>query len=114
MVLLFYVPVYLPKVFSDVVFNALGTLRVMSPRKGCSRHDSSHDEDIKVKSFLRFNLPINIVTAPLIAVLFLSALSTVGQGKVHDDIPGANGFIPLDVVAVFLALGYIANSVGVH
>ncbi len=55
---------------------------------------------------------MNYVTAPLIAVLFLLAISAIGRAQIHGGIIGNNdtSISPYDVILVFLCLGYIANS----
>ena len=45
-----------------------------------------------------FLLPINFVTAPLIAVLFLLAVGTIGRDEVRAGTLGANHIVPIDIM----------------
>jgi hypothetical protein len=63
--------------------------------------------------FVRCTVPINHVTAPLAAVLFLLAVTAIGRhepelGIIGDDDTGNCSY---DLVIVFLSLGYFANSI---
>jgi len=60
---------------------------------------------------VRFNFPVNLITAPLIADLFLLAISAIGRKEVHDGTVGANNIHPLDIMAFFITLAYIAISI---
>ncbi|EHK44962.1 hypothetical protein TRIATDRAFT_242899 [Trichoderma atroviride IMI 206040] len=54
---------------------------------------------------------MNFVTAPLIADLFLLAILAIGRQEVHDGIIGADNISPIDIMAFFLTLAYIAISI---
>lgn len=54
---------------------------------------------------------MNFVTAPLIADLFLLAISAIGRQEVHDGTIGANNISPIDIMVFFLTLAYIAISI---
>lgn len=54
---------------------------------------------------------MDFVTAPLIADLFLLAISAIGRQEVHDGTVGANGISPIDIMVFFLTLAYIAISI---
>lgn len=54
---------------------------------------------------------MNFVTTPLIADLFLLAILAIGRQEVHDGTIGANNISPLDIMAFFLSLAYIAISI---
>ncbi|RDL29813.1 Uncharacterized protein BP5553_10678 [Venustampulla echinocandica] len=96
---------------SNAVLDALSALRVISPRQDCSQHDHKDDRNGKIKPFLRLNFPINFVTAPLIADLFLLAILAIGRQEVHDGTIGANNINPLDIMIFFITLAYIAISI---
>jgi Na+/H+ antiporter NhaD/arsenite permease-like protein len=51
------------------------------------------------------------VTAPLIADLFLLAILAIGRQEVHDGTIGADHIYPIDIMAFFLTLAYIAISI---
>ncbi|KAF2443695.1 hypothetical protein P171DRAFT_362539 [Karstenula rhodostoma CBS 690.94] len=99
----FHVPLPLPVVARDAFFGALASLRVIAPRKASAR---SHGQKL-----LWNRLPINFVTAPLIADLFLLAILAIGRREVHDGTIGADNISPLDIMAFFLSLAYIAISI---
>ncbi|KEQ85583.1 hypothetical protein M438DRAFT_334465 [Aureobasidium pullulans EXF-150] len=50
-------------------------------------------------------------TAPLIADLFLLAISAIGRQEVHDGTVGADNISPIDIMVFFLTLAYIAISI---
>lgn len=60
---------------------------------------------------MRLNIPLNFVTAPLIADLFLLAILAIGRQEVHDGTLGADNIVPIDIMAFFLTLAYIAISI---
>jgi len=55
--------------------------------------------------------PLNFITAPLIADLFLLAILAIGRQEVHDGTLGADSISPIDIMAFFLTLAYIAISI---
>lgn len=54
---------------------------------------------------------MNLVTAPLIADLFLLAILAIGRQEVHDGTIGAHNISPIDIMVFFLTLAYIAISI---
>lgn len=54
---------------------------------------------------------MNFLTAPLIADIFLLAISAIGRTEVHDGTVGANHIAPIDIMAFFISLAYIAISI---
>jgi Na+/H+ antiporter NhaD/arsenite permease-like protein len=54
---------------------------------------------------------MNFVTSPLIADLFLLAITAIGRDEVKGGTIGANGIVPYDIMLFFLSLAYIAISV---
>lgn len=60
---------------------------------------------------MRFNFPMNFVTSPLIADLFLLAITAIGKAEVYGGTIGANSIVPYDIMLFFLSLAYIAISV---
>lgn len=54
---------------------------------------------------------MNMVTAPLIADLFLLAILAIGRREVHDGIIGADNISPIDIMVFFITLAYIAISI---
>lgn len=75
------------------------------PRRPRSQHTD------KQSLFVKCKFPLNFVTAPLIADLFLLAILAIGRQEVHDGTIGANNIAPYDIMIFFLTLAYIAISV---
>lgn len=102
----FSLPIYVPHWVAEAIFYILRVLRIVSWQRDCGA--------AKRSSFTRYTVPVNYVTAPLAAVLFLVAATVIGKhelmlGTIGDD---DTGICPYDLVIVFLSLGYIANSLG--
>ncbi|KAI4724127.1 hypothetical protein E4T49_08148 [Aureobasidium sp. EXF-10728] len=57
------------------------------------------------------NFSMSFSTAPLIADLFLLAISAIGRQEVHDGTVGANHISPIDIMVFFVTLAYIAISI---
>lgn len=90
----------------------LSILRVIPPPSRGQKHgkqaehkDMSHDKPYVVLKF-----PMGFVTAPLIADLFLLAILAIGRQEVHGGTIGADNIQPIDIMAFFLTLAYIAIS----
>jgi hypothetical protein len=99
----FRAPIYVPKVLWDAFSTSVATLRLCQlsqPDHGSSR-------------FVRVGLPVNYVTALLMAIVLLLATSAIGWQEVSSGVLGNEdtGITPYDVVLVFLTLGYVANSI---
>lgn len=60
--------------------------------------------------FLRLQFPLGIVTGPLIADLFLLAIRAIGRDEVKGGTVGADHISPIDIMAFFITLAYIAIS----
>ncbi|KAF2469362.1 uncharacterized protein BDR25DRAFT_371924 [Lindgomyces ingoldianus] len=106
----FHIPIYIPRSVADAFLNALSTWRIISPRNTGGRH-GSEDDNGKFKPFVRLKFPLNFVTAPLIGDLFLLAILAIGRKEVHDGTIGSNHISPIDIMAFFMSLAYIAISI---
>ncbi|RYP00920.1 hypothetical protein DL764_006366 [Monosporascus ibericus] len=110
----FHLPIYVPLSLYNGIFDTLSTLRLISPRP---RHDvDAIDTGSKSggggrRHFAQLRFPMDMVTAPLIADLFLLAILAIGREEVHDGTIGANNISPIDIMAFFLTLSYIAISI---
>lgn len=92
--------------------DALSFIRIIPPRNSTSQYEADGDnENGKVKPYVRLNFPMNFVTAPLIADLFLLAILAIGRKEVHDGTLGADNISPIDIMAFFITLAYIAISI---
>jgi Na+/H+ antiporter NhaD/arsenite permease-like protein len=96
---------------SNATLDTLSALRIISPRQSRTQHGSDDDDNGKLKPFVRLSFPVNFVTAPLIADLFLLAILAIGRTEVHDGTLGANSISPIDIMVFFLSLAYIAISI---
>jgi Na+/H+ antiporter NhaD/arsenite permease-like protein len=100
----FNVPVFVPHVLVRAVSKTLSSLRIAAPSDD-KANSNGH------RAFVRSSFPMNFVTAPLIANLFLLAVSAIGRTEIHDGIVGANNIAPYDIMIFFLSLAYIALSI---
>ncbi|KAG4442567.1 hypothetical protein IFR05_001979 [Cadophora sp. M221] len=108
----FHIPVYIPRQIYNIFLDILSAVRVIPPRRTPSQNELTLDDDnSKIKPFVRFRLPLNFLTAPLIADLFLLAISAIGRREVHDGTIGANHISPIDIMVFFITLAYIAISI---
>lgn len=101
----FDIPLLVPRLFTDGFLAALSAVRIIAPRQAQSGQNG------KLKSFVRLNFPVNFITGPLAAVFFLLAISAIGRKEVHDGTLGTDGIAPIDVMAFFITLAYIAISI---
>jgi len=114
----FHIPIYIPRILSNAFLNALSSLRIIAPprRKPDAAADDARDDDEKAGSsnlsfFVRLRFPLNFVSAPLVADLFLLAIGAIGRDEVKGGTLGANSISPLDIMLFFLSLAYIAISI---
>ncbi|KAJ5584896.1 uncharacterized protein N7459_004696 [Penicillium hispanicum] len=101
----FHVRIYIPRWLSNKARDSLGALRII-PR-GKIRPPYTEDQSL----FVPLKIPFNFVTAPLIADLFLLAILAIGRQEVRDGTIGADNISPIDIMAFFLTLAYIAISI---
>ena len=80
-------------------------LRITAPRE-----EVSQNIDGSRTGFVKKHFPMNFITAPLIADLFLLAILAIGREEVHDGTVGADHIYPIDVMVFFISLAYIAIS----
>ena len=105
----FGIPFYIPRPLWNVLLDFSSFLRIIPPRR--ERDEHSDVDSGRSKHFVRLKLPLNFVTAPLVADLFLLAISAIGSKEVHDGTVGADNIFPIDIMAFFLTLAYIAISI---
>lgn len=117
----FHIPVFVPTSLVQGSRIPLERLRVISSQCSTSKEQlcesrSSRDESIrdgngKAKPFTRYRFPVNFITAPLIADLFLLAILAIGREEVYGGTVGSNNIAPIDIMAFFLTLAYVAISI---
>ncbi|ROW03446.1 hypothetical protein VSDG_01534 [Cytospora chrysosperma] len=124
----FHIPVFLPTLLVQGTLGLLIRLRVIpshvpsSQKRLCGSHDTrdgairngdddSNSKDKTSTGFTRLNFPMNFMTAPLIADLFLLAILAIGREEVYGGTVGSNNIAPIDIMVFFLTLAYIAISI---
>ncbi|ETS86309.1 hypothetical protein PFICI_00137 [Pestalotiopsis fici W106-1] len=105
----YHIPIYVPRVLVSGILDALSGLRIISPRPARS-HNVGPGAG-KVSAFCRFRFPMNFLTAPLIADLFLLAILAIGRDEVYGGVIEANNIKPYDIMLFFISLAYIAISI---
>ncbi|KAF2273747.1 uncharacterized protein EI97DRAFT_435669 [Westerdykella ornata] len=103
----FHIPIYVPRQLAEVFLDALSALRIIAPRQP---EEQGLDGQPKPKPYTVLRFPMNFVTAPIIADLFLLAIGAIGRKEVRGGTLGANKISPLDIMIFFLSLAYIAIS----
>ncbi|KAJ4242719.1 hypothetical protein NW757_011945 [Fusarium falciforme] len=119
----FHAPLYVPKLVVKPFLGSLVRLRLIPSRlryeilDKTNHTDESNNESESTKRkgvskhFVRFDFPFNFITAPLIADLFLLAISAIGRQEVRDGTIGADNIEPFDIMVFFITLAYIAISI---
>ncbi|KAK0671893.1 putative arsenite efflux transporter ArsB-like protein [Cercophora samala] len=98
----FHIPFYVPRWLYNGFLGALSSMRIISPR---------NKNEATSSSWVRLRLSMNIVTAPVIADLFLLAIKAIGRREVKDGTVGADHIHPIDIMVFFITLAYIAISI---
>jgi len=105
----FPIPIPFPKILANAILRALARWRVIAPRQ----IDDSDDNNGKNKpgAVVWLEFPMNFVTAPLVADIFLLAISAIGREEVKTGTIGDDKISPLDIMLFFFTLAYIAISI---
>lgn len=109
----FHIPIYFPRSIDRAVSNALVRLRVTAPGSHHKSDTIAEDDGGtgKVKAWVRYNFPLDFLTAPLIADLFLLAILAIGRDEVYGGTISADNIEPLEILIFFITLAYIAISI---
>lgn len=119
----FTIPFYISRVWADRIQGCLIKWRIMSPRAHRKKHirrryvhvEDPHTGQLvntgEARRFICYPFPMNIVTAPLIADLFLLAIGAIGKEEVKQGTVGSDNIKPYDIMIFFLTLAYIAISI---
>ncbi|KAI1457313.1 hypothetical protein F4805DRAFT_428934 [Annulohypoxylon moriforme] len=113
----FHIPIPFPRSFKNAILNGLSRLRVIAPREDRSQDESgtitvpAEEQQSETGYWVKLRFPMNFVTAPLIADLFLLAIQAIGRDEVYGGTIGANNISPIDIMAFFITLAYIAISI---
>jgi Na+/H+ antiporter NhaD/arsenite permease-like protein len=114
-----HIPIPVPLALYRAGVKGFVGLRVIPARGQYDRRRShlpdSGGEDSRdsspVKPYVWFRFPINFVTGPLIADLFLLAIGAIGGDEVSGGIVGSDHIVPYDILIFFFSLAYIAISI---
>ncbi|KAI1874447.1 hypothetical protein JX265_004655 [Neoarthrinium moseri] len=98
----FHIPIRFPRALANAIANLLSALRIRPPRP-------KHHRDDAQPLVLKF--PVNFITAPLIADLFLLAILAIGREEVYGGTISSNHIEPYDIMIFFFSLAYIAISI---
>ncbi|KAI1757950.1 hypothetical protein F4782DRAFT_536651 [Xylaria castorea] len=111
-----HIPV--PLVLYEAGLKGLVRLRVIPARQHYDRRtfdpSSTHKvgwDSSSAKPYVWFYFPVNFVTGPLIADLFLLAIGAIGRREVEGGIGGSDNIVPYDILLFFFSLAYIAISI---
>ncbi|KAI0907379.1 putative arsenite transmembrane transporter protein [Ustulina deusta] len=114
----FHIPIPIPLVLYTAAVKSLVSLRAIPARHHYDRRKSDlgptdeYDWDRSpAKPYVWFRFPINFVTGPLIADLFLLAIGAIGEEEVRGGIAGSDNIVPYDILLFFFSLAYIAISI---
>ncbi|KAK8032726.1 hypothetical protein PG990_002460 [Apiospora arundinis] len=97
----FHIPLYLPRFAVNAFWGTLASLRIIAPRQ---KHPDA-------TALVRTEFPLNFITAPLIADLFLLAILAIGRAEVYGGTIDADNIHPLEIMIFFITLAYIAISI---
>lgn len=98
-----HIPIPIPRPLHNGIRHGLSAIRIVPPKK-----KSLHGAD---KAVVWFRFPMNFVTAPLIADLFLLIIQAIGREEVRGGTLGTDHISPLDIMLFFITLAYIAISI---
>ncbi|KAI1742952.1 hypothetical protein F4680DRAFT_445420 [Xylaria scruposa] len=111
-----HIPV--PLILYESGIRALVRLRVLPAEQHYGRRtlDPSSSNEVgrdssPIKPYIWFHFPVNFVTGPLIADLFLLAIGAIGRKEVEGGIAGSDNIVPYDILLFFFSLAYIAISI---
>lgn len=104
----FTAPIYIPKVGQDIFVRFLSGLRIISPRPGSI--EKRKTACLLGVRLVQFKFPVNFVTAPLAANVFLLAILAIGREEVASGTIGADNIAPIDIMVFFVTLAYMAIS----
>lgn len=121
----FHITFYVPIALEQAIFRALCHLRIIPPshklessgahQDGSTSQDKSASHGARkaqgLYTFTQWKFPMNFITAPLIADLFLLAILAIGREEVRSGTVGSNHIQPIDIMVFFLTLAYIAISI---
>lgn len=102
----FSIPLPVPAPLEYALHDLLAALRVVQPRSKPPLGNIRRSH-----GFITHSFPLNLVTAPIAACLFLLAIGAIGREEVRAGTIGAAHISPLDIMLFFITLAYIAISI---
>ena len=109
----FAIPFFIPRQWADRIHDALVKARIISSRRHSPKHQQRrvNKQTGQPKRFVRYSFPLNFITAPVIADLFLLAIGAIGRREVKEGTVGSENIKPYDIMIFFITLAYIAISI---
>lgn len=116
----FDVPIYVPQKLYNALIDLLSACRIVAPREPDVSEARPRLADLDRLStakapaagrYVRLHFPMNLVTAPIIADLFLLAILAIGREEVRGGTLGSDHILPYDIMVFFITLAYIAISI---
>ncbi|KAK8033996.1 hypothetical protein PG993_008991 [Apiospora rasikravindrae] len=101
----FHIPLYFPRKVVNGFLRTLAFLRVIAPRP------KQTDGASTSTTWVRMEFPLNFITAPLVADLFLLAILAIGRSEVYGGTITSDNIEPIDIMVFFITLAYIAISI---
>lgn len=98
----FKIPLYFPRPLVRGLVDTLASLRIIARRQ---------HEQKDASTWVRMEFPVNFITAPLIADLFLLAILAIGRKEVYGGTIDSDKIEPIAIMAFFITLAYIAISI---
>ncbi|KAK8112344.1 uncharacterized protein PG998_008801 [Apiospora kogelbergensis] len=98
----FKIPLYFPRPIVHGLVDTLASLRIIARRQ---------HEQKDASTWVRMEFPVNFITAPLIADLFLLAILAIGRKEVYGGTIDSDKIEPIAIMAFFITLAYIAISI---
>ncbi|KXJ91903.1 hypothetical protein Micbo1qcDRAFT_161941 [Microdochium bolleyi] len=102
----FHIPIPVPRSFNDGLRQCFVKARIIPPRR-----ELATVEPTEKHATTTWRIPINLITAPLIADLFLLAIGAIGRQEVVEGTYGGCSIYPYDIMIFFITLAYVAISI---
>lgn len=81
--------------------------------KQSKKSDDEKGEITKVSKWKKYRIPLNLTTAPIIAIAILWAAQCLGPATIRAGIVGVEGVKPYNILILFFSLAYMAITLDV-
>ncbi|KAJ1333975.1 arsenical pump membrane protein [Microdochium nivale] len=102
----FHIPIPIPTSLNDGLRQCFVKARLIPQRR-----ETPADDTAAKPATTYWRIPINLITAPLVADLFLLAIGAIGRQEVLEGTYGGGSIYPYDIMVFFITLAYIAISI---